>query len=855
MTTRDSLVVIGKASKELLLHRDRSRALARQVPFVCNPWNMDNLQNGKHVAREEVVNYNVRLFNLEFSEWENISREKNLVEIGRNKLKYWSPPTPTTTTATSGEGGNNTNIQYHQVVQFSSEADTQRASHEQLDSSEQPTEEDEEGEDTNTPPTNRATTPFGSSSVFISSSRGEICDPILSIGPSIGRSSSSTGMGRNSAAGYYITTATGQSLPEERLITPIFPDVIPVVVEDSQSSDEEARDYHHLSVPEDAWDAESCRVIAQDYSNDNLTGKSIFFGHRASANVVLVIGGDKPTTLHAHWEVLCSSFSYFQNMKDSRMRESFEGIAYFPTDSPRAWLTLLKRVYPPYRQLGFIEAVEVISLVDRLQTSWLSRELQEVLSDEAYGEQRTPGIADMLAAHGLSDVVAAWFSEKYWPALNAWRCVSECKDVKALRRAALYVCHEAASMKSEVEQLRKTLRDVKMESRGRQNRISRMKSAGANETVVDFNDTDSRILTPKFVVSPGIKSGRRRKVVEEYIQPAEVFCVRFSPDNTLLAVSTSNGLIKIYNCRDGKEIYTLQSPRTGEVIQPVTQIRWRPMGSSAKTQNVLVSVNAEGVVSHWHVTSASCMHEFTEDGNQLFCVDYSPDGSQFATAGRERGVAVYDENTKALITTLKGGDSLHTPGHSNRVFSLKYHPEDPNVIITGGWDNTVQFWDIRKGHSVRSIFGPHICGDSVDITNDGKRILTGSWRVDRQLQIWDYAEGTLIEDIPWRSGASVTKPCMLYAAQFNKGHRSGEFICAGGSGANEAKILHNDKGSGDQSAGWRTLGTLTGVDKGCFTVDFSSGKSTEPELVAVGGGDGIVRVMEIGYEENEGGDL
>lgn len=33
-------------------------------------------------------------------------------------------------------------------------------------------------------------------------------------------------------------------------------------------------------------------------------------------------------------------------------------------------------------------------------------------------------------------------------------------------------------MKSEVEQLRKTLRDVKMESRGRQNRISRMKSAG-----------------------------------------------------------------------------------------------------------------------------------------------------------------------------------------------------------------------------------------------------------------------------------------------------------------------------------------------------------------------------------------
>ncbi|KAF4735523.1 hypothetical protein FOZ63_008069, partial [Perkinsus olseni] len=151
---------------------------------------------------------------------------------------------------------------------------------------------------------------------------------------------------------------------------------------------------------------------------------------------------------------------------------------HFPTDSPRAWLTLLKRVYPPYRQLDFTDAVEIISLVDRLQASWLSRELQGVLSDESYGDQRTPAIADMLAAHGLSEVVASWFNEKYWPALNAWRCVSECKNVQALRCAALYVCHEAASTKSQVEQLRKTLRDAKMESRGRQNRISRMKSAG-----------------------------------------------------------------------------------------------------------------------------------------------------------------------------------------------------------------------------------------------------------------------------------------------------------------------------------------------------------------------------------------
>jgi len=54
-------------------------------------------------------------------------------------------------------------------------------------------------------------------------------------------------------------------------------------------------------------------------------------------------------------------------------------------------------------------------------------------------------------------------------------------------------------------------------------------------------------------------------------------------------------------------------------------------------------------------------------------------------------------------------------GHSNRIFSCKYHPGDPNIIVSGGWDNTVQIWDARTGFSQRSIYGPHLCGDSLDL--------------------------------------------------------------------------------------------------------------------------------------------
>jgi hypothetical protein len=77
---------------------------------------------------------------------------------------------------------------------------------------------------------------------------------------------------------------------------------------------------------------------------------------------------------------------------------------------------------------------------------------------------------------------------------------------------------------------------------------------------------------------------------------------------------------------------------------------------------------------------------------------------------------------------------------------------------------------------VRSIYGPHICGDSLDIVNN--EIVTGSWRGDNQLQLWDFGSGELIQDINWNfsssmgsfaSQATSSGPCcFLYAAQFSK---------------------------------------------------------------------------------------
>lgn len=118
------------------------------------------------------------------------------------------------------------------------------------------------------------------------------------------------------------------------------------------------------------------------------------------------------------------------------------------------------------------------------------------------------------------------------------------------------------------------------------------------------------------------------------------------------------------------------------------------MNAPGVTKNVLISVNSNGSLQHWHTTSGKLLHTIHDELNQLLTVDYKPDGTMFATGGSDCIVRVYDEQTRKLRAELAGGGTGE-PGHNNRVFAVKFDKEDENMIISGGWDNNVKVWDLR----------------------------------------------------------------------------------------------------------------------------------------------------------------
>ncbi len=111
--------------------------------------------------------------------------------------------------------------------------------------------------------------------------------------------------------------------------------------------------------------------------------------------------------------------------------------------------------------------------------------------------------------------------------------------------------------------------------------------------------------------------------------------------------------------------------------------------------------------------------------------------------------------------------------------------------------------------------------------------MTGSWRPDHQLELWDLGSGDDLVPIFWESGSQKTSsdPCQIYAAQFLK--TTGNLIMAGGSGSNEVKIF-------DRAVSMKLTTTITDMSRAVYTIDFAN----QTNLFSIAGGDGQVHLYK-----------
>ena len=153
----------------------------------------------------------------------------------------------------------------------------------------------------------------------------------------------------------------------------------------------------------------------------------------------------------------------------------------------------------------------------------------------------------------------------------------------------------------------------------------------------------------------------------------------------MLFLGTSDGNILLYSTINGTLFHNISA---SNAQNPITSLHWKPRKCPSKSPNVLVSGNSEGMITHWHAKSGKHLTKIQEIDNQVLVMDYSDDDRTFATAGKDfkvifpgknsknkncKKVKIYDESTKSIVHEFPAA-SWQSPGHGNRVFSVKFPP-------------------------------------------------------------------------------------------------------------------------------------------------------------------------------------
>ena len=295
----------------------------------------------------------------------------------------------------------------------------------------------------------------------------------------------------------------------------------------------------------------------------------------------------------------------------------------------------------------------------------------------------------------------------------------------------------------------------------------------------------------------------------------ECFTLRYDDTCKNLAAGYSSGFIGIYNFEKPESSFDYYKKYPISTF-PITCLRWKPFN-----RTTLMTVNAEGFIIQVHSKSGKILQKIEEPNNPLMCVDYSYDGLLFATGGNDKVVRLYDDNTKTLIQKLER-HRYDLPEHYNRIFSVKFSKKDPNLLLSAGWDNTILLYDLRAKEVQNYLYGPHVCGDGLDLKDD--LLLTVSWEKEDQIQLFDLRTnkkiGVFQMKIEDDKKNSLDNISYLYSCRFNPANTT---FCVTGSNRNYLRIYDYSNLNLDNLTESKIKGIydLKDLNEPCYCCDYN----------------------------------
>jgi WD40 repeat protein/energy-coupling factor transporter ATP-binding protein EcfA2 len=201
-----------------------------------------------------------------------------------------------------------------------------------------------------------------------------------------------------------------------------------------------------------------------------------------------------------------------------------------------------------------------------------------------------------------------------------------------------------------------------------------------------------------------------------------------------LAGSTDHN-IYLWDLKSGEQINRLEGHRN-----PVTTLEMSRDGRKALTGDAYIHKLILWDVGTWEPLNTFTAHRY--DIRSVINIDIaiSPDGRKALSCSSDGMLILWDLVDPRAIRVFEG--------HKDNITDVSFTPDGQYLLSSSGRfdqsmamtdDNSIRMWDLKTGEQTRVFEGNNDGITTIDISPDGKQLISGS--VDRSVHLWDIETG------------------------------------------------------------------------------------------------------------------